>query len=125
SVASACGCSASSPCSAPRCAPRACRRRSPRAACDRHPLRAPGAALPTPVPGGSPRRNPSAPERIHATMRRTRRNEKTMRTVLVIDDNPAVGTALDLLFGLREIRTLVARDPLEGLETLSREDVDV
>ena len=27
-----------------------------------------------------------------------------MRTVLVIDDNPAVGTALELLLGLREIR---------------------
>ncbi|NCT68951.1 MAG: sigma-54-dependent Fis family transcriptional regulator [Rhodanobacteraceae bacterium] len=48
-----------------------------------------------------------------------------MRTVLVIDDNPAVGTALDLLFGLREIRTLVAYSPDEGLAVLEREDVDV
>ncbi len=48
-----------------------------------------------------------------------------MRTILVIDDNPAVGTALDLLFGLREIRTLVAHSPDEGLAVLAREDVDV
>ncbi|MFI4968851.1 MAG: sigma-54-dependent transcriptional regulator, partial [Lysobacterales bacterium] len=46
-----------------------------------------------------------------------------MRTVLVIDDNPAVGTALDLLFGLREIRTLVAHTPDEGLDALGREEV--
>ena len=48
-----------------------------------------------------------------------------MRTILVIDDNPAVGTALDLLFGLREIRTLIAQSPDEGLAVLAREDVDV
>ena len=48
-----------------------------------------------------------------------------MRTVLVIDDNPAVGTSLDLLFGLREIRTLVAHTPDEGLDTLGREEVDL
>jgi DNA-binding NtrC family response regulator len=46
-----------------------------------------------------------------------------MRTILVIDDNPAVGTALDLLFGLRDIRTLVAGSPAEGLEVLRREAV--
>ena len=46
-----------------------------------------------------------------------------MRTVLVIDDNPAVGTALDLLFGLREIRVLTAQSPEEGLQTLAREDI--
>ena len=48
-----------------------------------------------------------------------------MRTVLVIDDNPAVGTALDLLFGLREIRTLHAASPDEGLAVLAREQVDL
>jgi DNA-binding NtrC family response regulator len=48
-----------------------------------------------------------------------------MRTVLVIDDNPAVGTALDVLFGLREIHTLTARSPDEGLAVLAREDVDL
>jgi len=46
-----------------------------------------------------------------------------MRTVLVIDDNPAVGTALDLLFGLREIRVVTAQSPDEGLELLTREDI--
>ena len=48
-----------------------------------------------------------------------------MRTVLVIDDNPAVGTALDLLLSLHEIRTLVAHSPEEGLARLAREDVDL
>ena len=43
-----------------------------------------------------------------------------MRTVLVIDDNPAVGTSLDLLFGLREIRTLHANSPDEGLAALAK-----
>ncbi|MET0230609.1 MAG: sigma-54 dependent transcriptional regulator [Rhodanobacteraceae bacterium] len=48
-----------------------------------------------------------------------------MRTVLVIDDNHAVGTALELVFGLREIRTLVAYSPDDGLAILEREDVDL
>ncbi len=48
-----------------------------------------------------------------------------MRTVLVIDDNPAVVTALDMLFGLREIRTLRAGSPDEGLAVLERERVDL
>ena len=48
-----------------------------------------------------------------------------MRTVLVIDDNPAVGTALDLLFGLRDIRTLTATSPAQGLEVLAGERVDL
>ena len=39
-----------------------------------------------------------------------------MRTVLVIDDNPAVATALDLLFGLRDIRVLTAESPEDGLD---------
>jgi DNA-binding NtrC family response regulator len=56
---------------------------------------------------------------------RTHKPAKTMRTVLVIDDNPAVGIALDLLFGLREIRTLAAHMPDEGLAVLAREDVDL
>ncbi|MEI2433121.1 sigma-54 dependent transcriptional regulator [Lysobacter yananisis] len=46
-----------------------------------------------------------------------------MRTVLVIDDNPAVGTALDLLFGLRDIRVLTAQSPQQGLDLLAREDI--
>ena len=48
-----------------------------------------------------------------------------MRTVLVIDDNPAVITALDVLFGLREIRTVAAGTPEEGLAALDRERIDL
>ncbi|MCR6701988.1 MAG: sigma-54 dependent transcriptional regulator [Dokdonella sp.] len=48
-----------------------------------------------------------------------------MRTILVIDDNPAVGTALDVLFGLREICTLTASSPEAGLALLEREAVDL
>ncbi|MGA8277829.1 MAG: sigma-54 dependent transcriptional regulator [Rhodanobacteraceae bacterium] len=48
-----------------------------------------------------------------------------MRTVLVIDDNPAVGTALEVLFGLREIRTVIAHTPDDGLAVLARENVDL
>jgi DNA-binding NtrC family response regulator len=48
-----------------------------------------------------------------------------MRTVLIIDDNPAVGDALSLAFSLREIRPLVALTPQEGLEILERESIDV
>ena len=48
-----------------------------------------------------------------------------MRTVLVIDDNPAVITALQVLFSLREIRTLRATTPEEGLAMLARERVDL
>ncbi|HET9482469.1 MAG TPA: sigma 54-interacting transcriptional regulator, partial [Xanthomonadales bacterium] len=48
-----------------------------------------------------------------------------MRTILVIDDNPAVGAALEVLFSLREIRTVVAHSPREGLEVLARERIDL
>ncbi|MGB4860458.1 MAG: sigma-54 dependent transcriptional regulator, partial [Dokdonella sp.] len=48
-----------------------------------------------------------------------------MRTVLVIDDNPAVTTALELLLGLHEIRTLSAATPQQGLELLARESIDL
>ncbi len=48
-----------------------------------------------------------------------------MRTVLIIDDNPAVGEALSLLLSLHDIRPLVALTPEEGLETLERQSVDV
>jgi DNA-binding NtrC family response regulator len=44
-----------------------------------------------------------------------------MRTVLIIDDNPAVGTALSLLFGLHDIRSLMAATPAEGLALLASE----
>ncbi len=48
-----------------------------------------------------------------------------MSTVLVIDDNPAVTTALEVLFSLRDVRTLSAESPAAGLEVLAREHVDV
>jgi DNA-binding NtrC family response regulator len=48
-----------------------------------------------------------------------------MRTILVIDDNPAVGEALSLLFSLHEIRTHVATSPEEGLALLARTPVDL
>src|SRR6204780_2931601 len=48
-----------------------------------------------------------------------------MRTVLVIDDNPAVAQALSLLFGLHDIRTLTAFNPQKGLATLAHERVDL
>ncbi|RZA21816.1 MAG: sigma-54-dependent Fis family transcriptional regulator [Lysobacteraceae bacterium] len=48
-----------------------------------------------------------------------------MPTILVIDDNPSVGTALDVLFSLHDYRTLRAETPQEGLDLLAREDVDL
>jgi DNA-binding NtrC family response regulator len=48
-----------------------------------------------------------------------------MRTVLVIDDNPAVAQALSLLFGLHDIRTLTALSPQKGLGVLAHERVDL
>jgi DNA-binding NtrC family response regulator len=48
-----------------------------------------------------------------------------MRTILVIDDNPAIAQALQLLFGLYDIRTLTASTPQEGLSALSRQRVDL
>ncbi|HEY0993571.1 MAG TPA: sigma-54 dependent transcriptional regulator, partial [Kofleriaceae bacterium] len=48
-----------------------------------------------------------------------------MSTVLVIDDNPAVATALEVLFSLRDMRTLRADSPARGLAVLDRESVDV
>ncbi len=48
-----------------------------------------------------------------------------MRTVLVIDDNPAVAQALSLLFGLHDIRTLTASTPQKGLAMSAQERVDL
>jgi DNA-binding NtrC family response regulator len=48
-----------------------------------------------------------------------------MRTVLIIDDNPAVGDALSLALSLHEIRPLTALTQNEGLALLEREAVDV
>jgi DNA-binding NtrC family response regulator len=48
-----------------------------------------------------------------------------MRTVLVIDDNPAVAQALSLLFGLHEIHTLSAQSSAQAFEVLARQTVDL
>jgi DNA-binding NtrC family response regulator len=49
----------------------------------------------------------------------------TIRTVLVIDDNPSVAAALELLFRLRDIRTRAARTPEEGLAVIARDSIDL
>ena len=48
-----------------------------------------------------------------------------MRTVLVIDDNAAVCTALEVLLSLQGLRTLTAHAPADGLTVLDREPVDL
>ncbi|TXH72455.1 MAG: sigma-54-dependent Fis family transcriptional regulator [Lysobacteraceae bacterium] len=48
-----------------------------------------------------------------------------MPTVLVIDDNPAVATALETLFALHEIDTLSASGPARGLAMLENHAVDL
>jgi DNA-binding NtrC family response regulator len=48
-----------------------------------------------------------------------------MPTVLVIDDNPAVATALETLFSLHDIDTRIASGPEAGLAELARAPVDL
>ena len=48
-----------------------------------------------------------------------------MPTVLVIDDNPSVATALEVLLSLQDINTLRALSPDEGLALLDGNDVDL
>ncbi len=48
-----------------------------------------------------------------------------MRTVLIIDDKPAVGEALHLLLSLRDIHAVVATTPADGLAVLARQPVDL
>jgi DNA-binding NtrC family response regulator len=48
-----------------------------------------------------------------------------MRTILVIDDNPAVSQALELMFALHDIRTLSAATPAAGLELLADAPIDL
>jgi DNA-binding NtrC family response regulator len=48
-----------------------------------------------------------------------------MRSVLVIDDNPAVAQALRVLFGLHDVRTVAAATPQQGLAVLAGECVDL
>jgi DNA-binding NtrC family response regulator len=46
-------------------------------------------------------------------------------TLLVVDDNPSVATALEVLFSIRKLRTLAADSPRAALELLEREPVDL
>jgi DNA-binding NtrC family response regulator len=48
-----------------------------------------------------------------------------MPTILVIDDNPTVATALEVLFSLHDLQTLSARSPEAGLALLERRSVDL
>jgi DNA-binding NtrC family response regulator len=48
-----------------------------------------------------------------------------MPTILVIDDNPAVATALETLFSLHDIDTRAATSPEEGLAVLAEVPVDL
>ncbi len=48
-----------------------------------------------------------------------------MPAILVIDDNPAVATALETLFSLHDIETRAAATPDEGLALLEREPFDL
>ena len=48
-----------------------------------------------------------------------------MPTILVIDDNPSVTTALEVLFSLEDLRTLSAESPEAGLALLKREAIDL
>ena len=48
-----------------------------------------------------------------------------MPTILVIDDNPAVATALETLFSLHDIDTRTASGPEEGLAALAQSPVDL
>src|SRR5207342_1226626 len=48
-----------------------------------------------------------------------------MPTVLIIDDNPAVASALEVLFSLHEIETLRALTPDAGLALLENNAVDL
>jgi DNA-binding NtrC family response regulator len=48
-----------------------------------------------------------------------------MPTILVIDDNPTVATALEVLFSLHDLHTLSAQSPEAGLALLERRPVDL
>jgi DNA-binding NtrC family response regulator len=54
-----------------------------------------------------------------------RLSRRRVRTVLVVDDNPAVTQALKLLFGLHDIHTLEASTPHEALSLVASGRVDL
>jgi DNA-binding NtrC family response regulator len=46
-------------------------------------------------------------------------------TLLVVDDNPAVTTALELLFSMRKLRTIGVESPAAALQLLERQPIDL
>jgi DNA-binding NtrC family response regulator len=46
-------------------------------------------------------------------------------TILVVDDNPSVATALEVLFSIRKLRTVGVDSPAAALEVLEREPMDL
>ncbi len=48
-----------------------------------------------------------------------------MRTLLVIDDNPAVATALEMLFSLHDIDVVHADSPRQGLQRLRDDSIEL
>ena len=48
-----------------------------------------------------------------------------MSAILIIDDNPAIGTALELLLGLDGHTVSTAASPRAGLDALARESIDL
>lgn len=48
-----------------------------------------------------------------------------MPTILVIDDNPDVITALEMLFSLHDIQTTGADSPEAGMDALRQGDIDL
>lgn len=48
-----------------------------------------------------------------------------MPAILVIDDNPAVATALEMLFSLHDIDVVHAASPVEGLQRLRSDGIDL
>ena len=51
---------------------------------------------------------------------RASRYHSPMRTVLIIDDNPAVPQALGVLFGLHDIETVAASSAAQGRKEIAR-----
>jgi DNA-binding NtrC family response regulator len=48
-----------------------------------------------------------------------------MPTILVVDDNPSVATALEVLFSIKKLRTVGVDCPAAALELLEREPIDL
>ncbi|MBR7799749.1 sigma-54-dependent transcriptional regulator [Undibacterium fentianense] len=48
-----------------------------------------------------------------------------MPTVLIIDDNPSIAIALDVLLSLHDIRSVTAQSPQQGLQILQKQVIDL